>query len=124
MRKSLVYTVFFSANVLAIGSSATANDAIRYTCTNGGAERVIEVSYSTANPVPCEVTYKKDGESKSLWRYENTTGQCEAKAAEFVEKQRGWGWTCSAPNVPEMKTDPAPAAPAEAAPEAAAPSGT
>jgi len=29
-----------------------------------------------------------------LWRASSEVGYCEQKAAEFAEKQRGWGWQC------------------------------
>lgn len=62
----------------------------------GNVERVIEVSYASADKqVPCTVSYTKDGNAQTLWSYESTQGQCEAKAAEFSEKQRGWGFSCT-----------------------------
>lgn len=85
--------------------------ATGYVCTQGGMERKIEVVYTGAGKVPCEVLYTKDGASQVLWNAQNEEGYCEAKAAEFVEKQRSWGWQCvesaapmsdpSAPLVPE-----------------------
>lgn len=60
------------------------------------AERVIEVAYtSTEKPIPCTVSYTKDGVTQTLWSYESTEGQCEAKAAEFAEIQSSRGWTCT-----------------------------
>lgn len=91
MRKFLLL-----GSLLAVSVSATANDAIKYTCTMGNAKRVIEVVYaSTEKPIPCTVSYTKDGNAQTLWSYESTEGQCEAKAAEFAEKQSGWGFSCS-----------------------------
>ncbi|MGV8837280.1 MAG: hypothetical protein ACWA6V_14435, partial [Cellvibrio sp.] len=45
--------------------------------------------------VPCSVSYTKDVSTQTLWNYESTQGQCEAKAAEFAEKQGGWGFSCN-----------------------------
>lgn len=91
MRKFLLL-----GSLLVVSVSAAANDAIKYTCKIGNAERVIEVVYaSTEKPVPCTVSYTKDGDAQTLWSYESTEGQCEAKAAEFAEKQSGWGFSCS-----------------------------
>ena len=59
------------------------------------AERIIEVSYTGDKAVPCAVNYTKDGATQSLWNYESTEGQCEAKVTEFVEKQKSWGWSCT-----------------------------
>lgn len=91
MRKFLLL-----GSLLAVSVSATANDAVKYTCKMGNTERVIEVVYaSTDKAVPCTVSYTKDGDAQTLWNYESTESQCEAKAAEFAEKQSGWGFSCS-----------------------------
>lgn len=83
-------------SLLVMSVSATANDAIKYTCKMNDAERVIEVVYaSTEKPAPCSVSDTKDGVIQTLWSYESTEGQCEARAAEFAEKQSTWGWTCN-----------------------------
>lgn len=91
MRKFLLL-----GSLLAVSISASANDAVKYTCTMGNVERVIEVVYASADQlVPCTVSYTKDGDAQTLWSYESTEGQCEAKAAEFAEKQSGWGFNCN-----------------------------
>lgn len=107
MRKFLLL-----GSLLAVSISASANDAVKYTCKMGNAERVIEVVYaSTDKPVPCTVSYTKDGNAQTLWSYESTEGQCEAKAAEFAEKQSGWGFSCtSESNGNETSSDAAEAA--------------
>ncbi len=84
------------SSLLMVSASAVANEAIKYTCTLNNAERIIEVVYnSTDKPTPCSVSYTKDGDTQTLWHYENTQGQCEIKAEEFVAKQNGWGWSCN-----------------------------
>lgn len=102
MRKFLLL-----GSLLAVSISATANDAVKYTCKMGNAVRLIEVVYASADkPVPCTVSYTKDGNAQTLWSYESTQGQCEAKAAEFAEKQSGWGFSCtSASNGNETSSD-------------------
>lgn len=65
-----------------------------YVCTQGSMERKIEVFYLETGKVPCEVRYTKGGETQVLWSAQAEEGYCEAKAAEFVEKQKGWGWEC------------------------------
>ena len=88
--------ILLLGSLLVVSVSATANDAIKYTCKMNNAERVIEVVYASADKsAPCTVSYTKDGVTQTLWSYESTEGQCEAKAAEFAEKQATWGWTCS-----------------------------
>jgi hypothetical protein len=77
---------------LCAGSMALANSA--YVCTHGDAERRIEVVYLEAGKVPCEVRYTRNGSTEVLWNAQAEEGYCEARAAEFVEKQRGWGWEC------------------------------
>lgn len=87
--------LIMSVGIIAISSSVFANEPVKYTCTLNNAERIIEVNYSSEKTVPCKVIYTKDGAAQSLWNYETTEGQCEAKATEFVEKQKSWGWNCS-----------------------------
>jgi len=99
---AMLFTVCFSQIALADTT---------YVCTQGGMERKIEVVSLGAGKVPCEVRYTKNGTTEVLWNAQAEEGYCEAKAAEFVEKQRGWGWDCvemgaeisepSAPLVPE-----------------------
>ena len=65
-------------------------------CQLGDAVRIIEVVYPQGTELPCEVHYTKDGQNSVLWRANTETGYCEQKAADFAEKQRGWGWNCVA----------------------------
>jgi hypothetical protein len=39
---------------------------------------------------------KKDDSTQTLWNANNVRGYCEEKAETFVEKQKGWGWSCKA----------------------------
>lgn len=80
---------------IAMSGSVFAVEPVKYTCTLNNAERIIEVSYTVDKAVPCAVNYTKDGATQSLWNYESTEGQCEAKATDFVAKQKSWGWTCT-----------------------------
>lgn len=88
---------------IAMGGSAFAAEPVKYICTLNKAERIIEVSYTSEKAAPCNVSYTKDGATQKLWSYEVTEGQCEAKAAEFADKQKGWGWNCTQ----EASTSPA-----------------
>lgn len=65
-------------------------------CQNGDLARTIELAYPAEGDLPCEVRYTKQGSTQILWSASNELGYCEMKAAEFVEKHRGWGWDCSA----------------------------
>jgi hypothetical protein len=66
------------------------------TCTNGGEKRVISVVYDNETTgAVCEVTYEKSSGVQTLWSANNERDYCLDKAKEFVEKQKGWGWTCS-----------------------------
>jgi hypothetical protein len=60
--------------------------------------RRVEVLSEPGVSVPCEVHYYKDtempGEDQVLWSAQNEEGYCEARAAEFVERLEGMGWTC------------------------------
>ena len=63
-------------------------------CTSGDSVRLIEVVYPEGGELPCEVRYTRDGEQQVLWRARNEVGYCAQKAAEFIERQRGWGYQC------------------------------
>lgn len=106
---AVLFTIYFSQLAFAQPT---------YVCTQGGMERTIEVVYLEADAVPCEVRYTKNGDTRVLWSAQAEEGYCEAKAAEFVEKQQGWGWECikTGENVaaPTDVVDPAiPLAPGE-----------
>jgi len=68
-----------------------------FICARGDLERVISVVYLGDGPVPCEVRYDKgDGQAaRVLWSAEHTEGYCESKAKEFVDRQEGWGYSCT-----------------------------
>ncbi|KKO44383.1 hypothetical protein WG68_16340 [Arsukibacterium ikkense] len=63
-------------------------------CQLGEAVRVIAVVYPQGGELPCEVRYSKDGTTNVLWQAKNDAGYCEQQAADFVAKQRGWGFEC------------------------------
>lgn len=68
-------------------------------CTQGGAERSIEVVYSRPGAaVPCEVVYRKPAAAVTdvLWRADHQAGYCEARAQELAETLRAAGWQCTA----------------------------
>ncbi len=89
MKKRLILGV----TALLFASPLFANET--YLCTHGNQERKINIVYETeGQQVPCEVTYEKASGTESLWRAQNQVGYCEDQAAAFVEKQRGWGWSC------------------------------
>lgn len=88
--------LFFVAILISLFCSIHAFSADLYICSNAGSERVIEVVYATPGySTPCEVTYTKGGDTETLWQAENEAGYCEAKAKALVDKQVGWGWSCS-----------------------------
>ena len=84
----------FLASLLLVPIAATAVENQRTTCHHGDQTRVIELVYPTGQMLPCEVHYTKNGTTEVLWNAQNETRYCESKAAEFIEKQRGWGWNC------------------------------
>jgi len=86
--------VFAAAVTFFASSAATANET--YICKHDTQIRQIQVVYaSDSAKVPCEVTYDKGQGAVSKWQAQNQEGYCEEKAAEFVEKQKGWGWECA-----------------------------
>lgn len=92
--------VLASAVLAAVVSTATVAQSNRnYQCTMAGLARRVEVAYTSAAAVPCEVRYYKDSEGQGgpqvLWSAQNETGYCERQAEEFVAKLQGMGWTCT-----------------------------
>lgn len=79
--------------LMPLGAMAAADQ--RTVCTHDTQERVIELVYPTGDQLPCEVRYTKNGVTNVIWNAQNETQYCESKAAEFIEKQRGWGWQCA-----------------------------
>ena len=88
MKYLLVLASFFSTMALAVENQVTV-------CKHGDKERKIEIVYSEGTTTPCEVQYTKDLGAEVLWSAANTEGYCEEKAADFIAKQEGWGWTCT-----------------------------
>ena len=92
MKKMTAVSIVISLVLLA----GTAFADQTYTCTNGDLERIITIMYQDQEAkVPCEVEYTKEGATETLWSAQNQVGYCETKVEAFLEKQRGWGWTCS-----------------------------
>ena len=77
-----------------MATSAMAIENRTTMCVHGNQTRMIEVVYAGENSVPCSVEYTKAEGTKTLWSAQNKAGYCENKAAEFVQKQIGWGWSC------------------------------
>ncbi len=92
MKKYLLATLFTAISA----TSVQAIENQKTVCSHGNQTRVIEVVYSTEESTPCEVRYSKEEGAKILWSAENLAGYCEEKAGAFVEKQQGWGWSCTA----------------------------
>lgn len=66
------------------------------TCENGDQVRTISVIYDNAETdTICEVTYEKSTGVQTLWTANSDRDYCMNQAAAFIEKQEGWGWTCS-----------------------------
>lgn len=96
--------IIATATLLLIGHSAALQADVTTLCTNGKMEREISVVYTnTDSTVPCEVRYRKDGETKTLWNASSQAGYCEEKAEAFIEKQRSWGWKCETASQPEAE---------------------
>jgi Na+-translocating ferredoxin:NAD+ oxidoreductase RnfG subunit len=75
-------------------SAANASGNLVSTCEYDGQVRVIRVIYDNPD-YACEVTYEKSTGVQTLWSAYNEKDYCLDKATGFVEKQEGWGWTCS-----------------------------
>ncbi len=92
-------THFKPTILLAAAFSLTplAASAESWSCRHDNDVREVHVQRLGSGAVPCEVVYKKltEGvEDQVLWNAQNQADYCEEKAAEFVGKLEGWGWTC------------------------------
>lgn len=84
----------------AVPCAAFGQGADAYKCSYGDLQRRVEILTEPGVAVPCQVHYYKDseapGERQVLWNAATEAGYCERKAAEFIAKLEGWGWTCAA----------------------------
>ena len=94
--KLLLSGLLVSAGIIAGPLLASEQQGQSTHCQLGDAVRIINVVYPQGSELPCEVQYTKDGATSVLWQASNEAGYCEQKAADFVEKQRGWGFECVA----------------------------
>lgn len=91
MQKLLVFMLLASSC-----SVVMAAPNLVYQCSQGNQKRTVEVVYQNSDTnVPCNVRYEKNGQTETLWTYNNEAGQCELQAQGFLEKQRSWGWQCN-----------------------------
>ena len=93
MKRFLLFIVCFLMPL-----ATFAQDVTNYRCALDELTRRVEILSEPGVRVPCEVHYYKDtempGEDQVLWSAQNEAGYCEDRAAEFVERLRGMGWTC------------------------------
>lgn len=85
-----------SAAVFSVAADDIVQQGQNMHCQLGDAVRIIKVVYPQGGLLPCEVHYTKDGATSVLWQASNEAGYCEQRAADFVDKQRGWGYECVA----------------------------
>lgn len=90
MKKIFPLCVAVIASAIAAGVASADQTTV---CTAQGQERKIEL---IENDQGCQVNYTKDAESKTLWSSARSA-YCAPHAAEFIEKQKGWGYECTAP---------------------------
>ena len=80
----------------AVASVGDSSGNLVSTCTHGDQQRIITVVYDNdETDTVCEVTYEKASGVETLWTANFDREYCKERAAEFVAKQEGWGWTCS-----------------------------
>ena len=70
-------------------------------CKAGDLQRIITV---TSDDKGCQVNYTKGDTTTKLW-YSSHMEYCTARATEFIEKQKGWGFTCTTENTPASDTN-------------------
>lgn len=66
-------------------------------CKNGEHVRTITLVYNDeSSENTCQVDYEKSSGVQTLWTAITDKDYCLEQAEAFVQKQEGWGWTCSA----------------------------
>lgn len=90
----------FALGLLGFPLLAVAQSDERYQCTMGDLTRRVVIERQGSEPVPCDVAYYKDveapGERQVLWNAAVDTSYCGSRAAEFVSRLEGLGWSCVA----------------------------
>ena len=83
-------------------TTESAMPALKTECKGGNLTRVIWVSYESATTGEgCKVHYSKPDENveeKVLWSAQQVPNFCQEKAKAFIEKQKGWNFTCTTAN--------------------------
>ena len=87
---AFVFASLVAGEALAEGANAT--------CKNGSVVRRVELAPGET-PGGCSVAYFKEtenpGVTQVLWSAKNGTDFCKEKAAGFVQKLTGMGWSCT-----------------------------
>ncbi len=95
MRRKLVLA---TCSLIVLGAELASAKTV--SCAMTSMERTVELRYQNpGEAVPCEIRYSKPSEgvdNQTLWRAEREAGYCEARFDEFVDKLRGFGWSCGA----------------------------
>lgn len=95
--------------LLAMPMLSLADGSASWRCTQGDTVRRVEIYTEPGVAVPCEVHYFKDteapGEPQVLWSAGSDAGFCERKAAEFIDKQQGWGFVCEHSDGRDIETN-------------------
>jgi hypothetical protein len=81
----------------AADDSAGGSDNKVSVCKNGEHVRTITLVYNDESSENiCQVDYEKSSGVQTLWTAITDKDYCLEQAEAFVQKQEGWGWTCSA----------------------------
>lgn len=84
-------------SAMAAADSASNSDNKVSVCKHGSQVRTITLVYNDeASENICQVDYEKSSGVQTLWTAITDKDYCMEKAEAFVQKQEGWGWTCSA----------------------------
>ncbi len=84
--------------LVALFSAPVSVYAESWSCSNDNDVREVTIEYTTSEPVPCNVVYKKQTEGfedQVLWNAQNDDSYCEEKAKGLVAKLEAGGWVCA-----------------------------
>jgi len=83
-------------NAKASAMAAGDSDSKVSVCEHGNQTRTITVIFDDETTgKACRVDYEKSTGVQTLWTANTDKDYCLDQAEAFVQKQEGWGWTCS-----------------------------
>jgi hypothetical protein len=98
-RKCALILTFLTVGVSSSQAlQAEVDSSQSFICQQADTIREVAVNYPTQSPVPCEVTYSKEGIEQILWTAQHEENYCESQAQQLMMTLEDSGWSCSQGN--------------------------